>query len=178
MDEQSQYALMRLIIAWALVGAVIFTVLLVLLSLVGWVKFANKKQQNKLFHIIVVELAAGCVAQFLGWIEISPRKAKMTVEKPLVEENQTFQSEIREMSAESERTFLNAVKNIAKQEDIPVSNKSFLFGMILKGAKPNEIPNSSAEEVLRVYAISPPKTRRNMENALGYVQEKITLRAY
>ena len=41
--------LIRLTIAYTLAGAFVFTVVITCLSLVGWIRFADKKQQQKLF---------------------------------------------------------------------------------------------------------------------------------
>ena len=55
--------MMALVIGWTLVGGFVFTVVLTLLSLPGWIRFADKKQQQKLFAAIVLELLVGGV----GW---------------------------------------------------------------------------------------------------------------
>jgi len=93
MNADSQYELMKLVIAWTLIGAFIITVILVLASMVGWVKFADQKQQNKLFYVILVELASGCVGFFLNIVNPNPATAKKKIEAPLQEEKQQLQGE-------------------------------------------------------------------------------------
>ena len=55
----SHFTLIQLMIAYTLTGAFIFTVVVTCCSLVGWIKLADKRQQNKLFYTLIVEL---CVA--------------------------------------------------------------------------------------------------------------------
>ena len=63
----------QLAIAYTLVGAFIFTVVVTCLSLVGWVKFADAKQQNRLFQVLILELVVICVAFFGDFIKFDPR---------------------------------------------------------------------------------------------------------
>jgi hypothetical protein len=65
-------SLMTLVVGWTLVGAFVFTVVITCLSLVGWMKFADKKQQSKLFQVLVVELVLGGAAKALGLANFNP----------------------------------------------------------------------------------------------------------
>ncbi len=65
----------ELAIAWTLVGAFIFTVVITLLSLVGWLKIPDKKQQNKLFYILIVQVTVICVSHFGKFLNFSPQLA-------------------------------------------------------------------------------------------------------
>jgi tetratricopeptide (TPR) repeat protein len=40
------------------------------------VKFSDRKQQQKLFYVLIVELVAGCVSFFLGWIRFDATNAQ------------------------------------------------------------------------------------------------------
>ena len=62
----------QLIIAYTLVGAFVFTVIVTLLSMVGWIKFADKAQQTKLFSILIVELIIGVLGFFFNFLNYSP----------------------------------------------------------------------------------------------------------
>ena len=62
--------LVKLLIAYTFVGALIFTVVITCLSLVGWIKFADPAQQKKLFSILIVELVGGCLAFFLNFLSL------------------------------------------------------------------------------------------------------------
>lgn len=58
--------MMMLVVGWTLVGGFVFTTIVTCLSLVGVIKFADKKQQQKLFAVLVVELLVGVGAKVLG----------------------------------------------------------------------------------------------------------------
>ncbi|MCD4657095.1 MAG: hypothetical protein K8S87_06080 [Planctomycetes bacterium] len=64
--------IIELIIAYTLVGAFVFTVIVTLLSMVGWIKFADKAQQTKLFSILIVELIIGVLGFFFNFLNYSP----------------------------------------------------------------------------------------------------------
>ena len=68
-------AIIQLIIAYTLVGAFLFTVVITCLSLVGWIKLANSAQQQKLFSVLVVELVVGCLAFFFNFLTLNPTLA-------------------------------------------------------------------------------------------------------
>jgi hypothetical protein len=87
--------MIQLIIAYTLVGAFVFTVVITCLSLVGWIKFANKKQQQKLFAALIVQLVIGCVGFFTQLLQFNPS----TVANELVEQGKAIrriQDEIKE----------------------------------------------------------------------------------
>lgn len=46
----------QLIIAYTLVGAFVFTMVITCGSLVGWITFSDVTQQQKLFVVLIVEL--------------------------------------------------------------------------------------------------------------------------
>ena len=64
--------IIELIIAYTLVGAFVFTVIVTLLSMVGWIKFADKAQQTKLFSILIVELIIGMLGFFFNFLQYNP----------------------------------------------------------------------------------------------------------
>ncbi len=67
-----QLLILKLVIAYTLVGAFVFTVIVTCLSLVGWVRLADDSQQRKLFTILIVELVVGCVAWFFQFLALDP----------------------------------------------------------------------------------------------------------
>ena len=85
-DLSAQIELIKLTIAYTLLGAFIFTVVATCLSLVGLVKFAKPSQQSKLFAILIVELVTICVGAFANLLQFNPNEAQRQVEKPLVAE--------------------------------------------------------------------------------------------
>lgn len=60
----------KLVIGYTLVGALVFTVVMTCLSLVGWVRFAHPAQQKKLVAVLVVELVGGSAAWFVGGLRL------------------------------------------------------------------------------------------------------------
>ncbi|MEX0830340.1 MAG: hypothetical protein WD032_08855 [Nitrospirales bacterium] len=74
--------IIQLIVAYTLVGALVFTVIITCLSVVGWIKLADDKQQEKLFYITIVQLVVGCVAFFFNFIQFDA----VQVEKNIAEQ--------------------------------------------------------------------------------------------
>ena len=71
MDE-----MMKLVIGWTIVGGFVFTVLVTCLSLVGWIRFADRKQQQKLFYVLIVEVVVGLGAKAAGGASYDTKDAK------------------------------------------------------------------------------------------------------
>ena len=68
-------SLIPVIVGYTLVGALVFTVVATCASLVGWIKFANKKQQNKLFHVLLVQLCVIAVGFFARLLKFDVKRA-------------------------------------------------------------------------------------------------------
>lgn len=64
--------LIQLIISYTLVVAFVFTVLVTCGSLIGWVKFADRRQQGRLFTVLIVSLVSICLTAFGGFLELDP----------------------------------------------------------------------------------------------------------
>ena len=47
-------SIIQLIVGYTLTGALVFSVIVTCLSLVGWIKFADQAQQNRLFIVLIV----------------------------------------------------------------------------------------------------------------------------
>jgi hypothetical protein len=67
--------LIRFAVAWTLVGAFVFTVVVTCLSVIGVVKFADAKQQEQLFAALVLQLAIIGVTYFGRILNFSPESA-------------------------------------------------------------------------------------------------------
>lgn len=65
--------LIQLTVGYTLAGALVFTVIATCLSLVGWVKFADQAQQNKLFAVLIVELVVISVGFFGGLLKFDAK---------------------------------------------------------------------------------------------------------
>lgn len=71
--------IIHLTIAYTIVGAFVFTVIITCLSLVGWIKFADNAQQDKLFYILIVEFVVGFVGYFFKWLNFSPENTASAI---------------------------------------------------------------------------------------------------
>lgn len=67
MDE-----MMKLVIGWTIVVAFVFTTIVTCMSLVGWIKFASKKQQQGLYAALILELVVGGAGKLTGNMSYSP----------------------------------------------------------------------------------------------------------
>ena len=63
-------SIVRLILAYTLALAVVFTVVVTCLSLVGIVHFVDPRQQGKLFALLIVEVAVIGIAVFKGFLQV------------------------------------------------------------------------------------------------------------
>ena len=70
----SHASIIQLAIAYTLLGAFVFTVIITCLSLVGLVKFSDRTQQQKLFYTLIVEVVVISTAFFSGFLEFNPTK--------------------------------------------------------------------------------------------------------
>jgi hypothetical protein len=57
---------MSVAIGWTIVGGFVFTMIVTCLSMVGWVRFADRSQQKRLFTLLIVEVVVGAAAPALG----------------------------------------------------------------------------------------------------------------
>jgi hypothetical protein len=71
LDPNTHREVIKLIIAYVMVAAIAATAIFTVLSLVGWVKFVNPKQQQKLFAVLIVELVTAAVSWFLSFLRFS-----------------------------------------------------------------------------------------------------------
>lgn len=76
--------LIGLIVAYTLAGAFVFTVVVTCLSLVGWIKIPDPRQQQKLFYVVIVEVAIIGVGSFSGWLQFDPRVPVQSIKSRVV----------------------------------------------------------------------------------------------
>ena len=69
-------SIIGLVIAYTLVGAFIFTVIITCLSLIGLVKFSDKAQQQKLFYALIIEVVVISTAFFSGFLKFTSSKTE------------------------------------------------------------------------------------------------------
>jgi len=67
--------IIKLIIAWALTGTFLFTLIVTCLSLINVIKSIDKKLRNKLVRVLIVEVAVIAVGSFSDALRFDPAKA-------------------------------------------------------------------------------------------------------
>jgi len=67
--------IIKLIIAWALTGSFLFTLIVTCLSLINVVKSIDRKLRNKFVSILIVEVAVIAVGSFSDALRFDPAKA-------------------------------------------------------------------------------------------------------
>ena len=82
--------LIQLIIGYSLAGALVFTVVVTCLSLVGWIEFKKQSQQNKLFAVLILELVIISVGFFGGLLKYDPVSVEQKIRE--VEQHKTLKS--------------------------------------------------------------------------------------
>lgn len=123
------HSIIQLIIAYTLVGAFVFTVVISCLSVVGWIKFADQKQQNKLFYVLVVELVVGCLAFFFDFIALNPKRIVQNIQNTAVVDYQKRvkklltsidslpSAKVIEIERKAQDISDNSINNIVKMRD-------------------------------------------------------------
>lgn len=98
-DFAGHVQLIKLAIAYTLLGAFIFTVVVVCLSLVRSGVIVSASQQKKLFAVLIVELVVICTGSFSNMLELNPRSAQRKIESPLRDEIRTANETVKKSRA-------------------------------------------------------------------------------
>lgn len=101
--EDGQIELIKLSIAWTLVGAFIFTVIITCLSLFGWIKFTDRKQQDKLFYVLIVQLVTIAIGSFTNLLNLSPSIAGAEIRAPLEQKVDLLKDTVSIQKAQNEQ---------------------------------------------------------------------------
>lgn len=72
--------MMKLVIGWTIVGGFVFTMIVTCLSLVGWIKFADPRQQQKLFYALIIEVVVLAGAMVLRGARLDVKNVAREVE--------------------------------------------------------------------------------------------------
>jgi len=115
MDQQP---ILQLVVAYTFVGALVFTVVLTCLSLVGWITFKDEKQQKKLFSVFLIELVVGSLAWFFQFIALDPGAVAKEIERKAVSvlEKRT-REDIAKMVKDKEAEYSRQVKQLQADAD-------------------------------------------------------------
>ena len=92
--------LIQLIVGYTLAGALVFTAIITCLSLVGWIKFADQAQQNKLFYVLIVELVVIGVGFFAGMLNFDPQQVESKIRE--VEQYNTLSTGLKKFQFATE----------------------------------------------------------------------------
>jgi hypothetical protein len=106
MNSPAHHEMIRLMVSWTLVGAIILTAFLTLLALAGFLAFSDREQRNKLLYILVAEFVVAALALFLGVFQLAPAAFVKAIEEPLKEASANIEQEKATLLAGQER--LNA----------------------------------------------------------------------
>lgn len=114
--------MMQLIIGYAFTGATVFLAVITLLSLVGWVKFADSSQQKKLFTILIVAIVGISVSSFAGLMRFDAANVAKSIEDKGVDEGiaevgHEFAELLREMPLDQFEELRVFVDNLAARLD-------------------------------------------------------------
>jgi hypothetical protein len=75
LDPNIHAAVIRLAVAYTLLGVFIVTAVVTVLALLGKFKFPSKRLENRLYQVLIVEVVAICVGIFGDFLRFSPARA-------------------------------------------------------------------------------------------------------
>jgi hypothetical protein len=106
--------IIKLIVAYTLAGAFVFTAVITCLSLVGVVKLPTGLQK-KLYGVLILEVATVCVGFFSDLLRLDPRVAQRRIEQPFRDQVKSIEGEKVKLSQEKD-TALAEAANVPKLE--------------------------------------------------------------
>ena len=134
------------VIGWALVLGFVFTVAMTCLSLVGWVDFADKRQQQRLFVVLVVELVVIGVGYFR-------RLLYLPLPKPnAAEALSAMERDLRQAGKKvnhGRRNFQHIAAVVSGAEDSPEGKDSAVLRYTDKGAGNMAFISAKIDSVLK-----------------------------
>jgi cell shape-determining protein MreC len=103
MNSQAQHEITKLMVSWSLAGAIIFTLVITLLALTGWLALSDHTQLKKLFFILGGQIIIVGVTFALGMFQLTPGAAVNRIEQPLNEAAAKQERENKAALAEQDR---------------------------------------------------------------------------
>ena len=163
MNAETQVELMKLIIGYTLVGVFVFTAISTCLAMVNIIKFADRSQYNTLFKALIIEVVIGCVAMFSGLINLSPAATVKTIEKPLMEQNQSLEVEKNRLAGT-----VSDLRNNARKTE------SSLLAASLTNRKVSDVLSQLAAQAGGASASpSPPLDTRDLQTQVAQLQQQL-----
>jgi hypothetical protein len=121
MNSQAQHEITKLMMSWSLTGAILFTLLITLLALTGWLALSDSAQRTKLFVILGAQVFVVGVIVVLGMFRLTPGAVVNRIEQPLREaatqqerDNKTVFAERDRLKGELAETKRDLAKSIEK----------------------------------------------------------------
>jgi hypothetical protein len=139
-----QVQLIQLIVAYTLTGALVFTVIITCLSLVGWIRFADQAQQNKLFSVLAVQLVVVSVGFFGGLLNFDPQQVERKIRQ--LEQYKTLSTGLSKFIFATE-TLQEFLSNNLTEKSTMVSTVSE-YNEAITDLRKNEISNM---ELVQIY---------------------------
>lgn len=84
LDQALHASIIKLSLAYTLLGAFIFTIIVTCGSLIGLVRFVNPTQQARLFTALIVELVTICLGTFVNILNLDPRTVQKDIQGPVL----------------------------------------------------------------------------------------------
>lgn len=168
MSPHTQYELIRLMLGWALIGAFLFTLTLIVFTFGGYLQFAGKEYQNRLLKALLAELIGGGLLYYVGVIEPRPFEIAKQLEAPWKAEKKEIMEEVVAIRKETDSNFRVGLRLIARDKQLSPAQKAQLFGRIATAGNPQHgKQEATEEEVLAQLAdTNDPTDRRRMKAAL------------
>ena len=109
-DLAQHIPIIKITIAYTILGAFIFTAVATCLSMVGVIKFAKPSQQTKLFTILIIQIVTVCIGAFSNLLQFNPREAQREVERPLVAEANSAKEQTSSARTKLQQEVLGGLK--------------------------------------------------------------------
>jgi hypothetical protein len=172
MNSPAQHEMMKLVLSWTLIGALILTVIVTLLSLAGFLRFSGDEQRNKLIYILLAQLVIVGITFPLGIFQPAPGAAVKRIEQAsrqaaekleqvnriLLEEQDRLNGELgkatRQLAESREKTAAYAQQIARANENAEAQSKTIARMQNFAQRAPSEqtIANSEEMSALRTRA--------------------------
>ncbi len=102
-EAEAHIEIIKIAISYTLLFAFVVVVILTLLSLSGVRILKEPSVRNKLYWILVIQLAAVCFAAFRGLLKVDPKEVVETVKQPYVEDQKELEQQVRSLKEDKNK---------------------------------------------------------------------------
>ncbi len=138
--------LIKLIIAYTLTGAIVFTAIMTCLSLVGWIKIPFPSQQKKLFNILIVQIVVIGVGVFAGFLNFNPSSVETNIQIRQAEQYKSLSDGLNKYVFATKTLHEFLTKNLTSKE--PISSTVKEYNAAITDLRTNEASNLRLLEIL------------------------------